>query len=63
MEVSSELHALTALALEKELPASTGHAAVWVSEPVRMLRRTEESLAPAGDRIPAIQPIARCYTD
>jgi hypothetical protein len=54
MEVSGQLHALTALSLEKELPGTH-------SIPVWMLRR--KSLASVGNRTLALQPVTRRYTD
>jgi hypothetical protein len=35
----------------------------WNSEPVRTLWSKEISLAPAGNHIPAVQPVAYHYTD
>jgi hypothetical protein len=36
---------------------------VWASEPVWTLWRPEKSLASAGNQNPAVQPVARRYTD
>jgi hypothetical protein len=35
----------------------------WVSEQVSALRRREEPLAPAGNRTPTVQQLARRYID
>jgi hypothetical protein len=60
MEVSGELHAPVALPMEKELPVPIGQEAGWAPEPVGT---REKSLAPVGNRTPAVQPVARRYAD
>jgi hypothetical protein len=48
----------------KENPlVPTGQEAGWAPEPVWTLWSWEESLAPVGNRIPAVQPVAHRYTD
>jgi hypothetical protein len=49
MDVSSKLHAPTALPLGKETPVPIGWEAEWASEPVFTLWRREESLAGVGN--------------
>jgi hypothetical protein len=60
---SGQLHAPTALPPEKEPPIPIGKEAGWTPESVWMLRRREKYLTPAGNRTPAVHPLARIYTD
>jgi hypothetical protein len=46
----------------KELPVLIGYEADWAPELSRTLYR-EKSLAPAGNRTPVVQLLARRYTD
>jgi len=41
----------------------TGQEAGWASELVWTQRLEEKSFAPAGDRIPVVQSVARHYID
>jgi hypothetical protein len=63
MEVSNQLHAPAALPVGKEPPASKGYEAGWAPEPVWTRQKREKSLASCGNYTPAVQPIARRYTD
>jgi hypothetical protein len=56
--VIGQLHALAALPLEKESLLPIGYEVGWAPEPVRTLWSKEKSLAPAGTRTPAVQPVA-----
>jgi hypothetical protein len=47
----------------KEPPVPVGYEAVWASEPVWTLSRTEKSFASDRNGTPAVQPVARRYTD
>jgi hypothetical protein len=58
MEVSGQLHALSALSPEKYPPVPTG----WVPEPVWMLWSREKNLNPAVNRTLVVQPVTRRYT-
>jgi hypothetical protein len=58
MEVSGQLHVPGALH-----PVSIGWETEWTPEPVWPLWITEKSVATAGNRTPAVQPIAVLYTD
>jgi hypothetical protein len=58
MEVSDELHALTALP-----PVPIGLEAGWAPEPVWTVCRREKSSVLGGDRTLTIHPLARRYTD
>jgi hypothetical protein len=62
MEVSDQLHAPAALHPGKEPQVPTGEEAGWTPEPVWKLWRREKFLPPAGNRIPAVQPVAHRYT-
>jgi hypothetical protein len=63
MVVSGQLHASIALPPGKKPLVPTRWEAGWAIEPVWMLWSREKSPAPAGNRTPAIQPIACHYTD
>jgi hypothetical protein len=63
MGVSGQLHAPAALPPGEKPPVPIGQEAGWAPEPVSKLWSTEISLAPAGNRIPAVQPVARRYTN
>jgi hypothetical protein len=63
MEMSCQLHAPAALPPGNEAPAPIEQKAGWAPEPVWTLWRREKSLAPAGNWNPAVQPVARRYTD
>jgi hypothetical protein len=58
-----ELHVAAALSPEKQTPVPTGYEAGWAAEPVWKLWSREESLASVVNRTPALQPVARRYTD
>jgi hypothetical protein len=61
MEVSGKLHALAALPPGKEPPVLIRYEAGWAQS--RSGRCGEEkNLAPAGNRTPVVQPVARRYT-
>jgi hypothetical protein len=55
MDVSGQDHAPAALLPRKMLQVPTGQ---WASEPVWTLLSREKSLASAGNRTPAVQPVA-----
>jgi hypothetical protein len=61
--VSGRLHALPALIPGKEPTVSIGYEAEWAPESVWTLWRIEKSLVPAGNGTPALQLVARRYTD
>jgi hypothetical protein len=63
MEVGGQLHAPAASLLGKEPPVPIAQEAGWVREPVWTLSRRGKSVAPAGNRTPAVHPVARLYTD
>jgi hypothetical protein len=63
MEVSGQLHTPAALLLGKEHPVPIGYEAGCAPEPVWTLWSREKSLAPAGNRTPAFQPVAHRYAD
>jgi hypothetical protein len=57
-----QLHAPAVLPPEIE-PSVPTVDATWALEPVWTRQRREKSLVPAGNRTPAVQPIARRYID
>jgi hypothetical protein len=61
MDVSDKLYASAALPLKKE--PRNGQEVGWAPEPAWTLWSREKSLAPAGNRTTAVQPVARHYTD
>jgi hypothetical protein len=63
MEVSSLLHVSAPLPPGKEPPGTHSIASWMCPEHFWMLHRREKSLAPAGNRTPGVQPIARRYAD
>jgi hypothetical protein len=56
MEVSGQLYVPAALPPKKEHLLSIGQEAGWAPEPVWTLWRRDKSLAPAGNRTPAVLP-------
>jgi hypothetical protein len=60
---SGQHHAPPALPLGKSPPLPIGYEAGWAPESVWKLWSREKSLAPAGNRNRAVQPVARRYTD
>jgi hypothetical protein len=63
MEVIGQLHVPAALSLEKRPQVIIGEEAGWASEPVWTLYRRENSLKPAGNRIPDTQLLAHSCTN
>jgi hypothetical protein len=63
MDVSGQLQVQAALPPKKEPPVSIGLEARWAAQSVSRLWRREKSLALAGNRTPAVQPLARLYSD
>jgi hypothetical protein len=63
MEASGLLHAPAASLSGKDPPVPIGKEAGWASEPVWTLWSTEKSLVLARNLPPAVQPVARRYTD
>jgi hypothetical protein len=63
MEVSGQLHAAAALPRGNSPRYPLNKEAGWAPYLVFTLWSREEFLAPAGNRTPAIQPVARRYTD
>jgi hypothetical protein len=61
MEVNGQFHAPTALPLGKEPSLLIWLEVAWAAEPDWTVWN-KESLAPAGNRAPAIQPVARRCT-
>jgi len=49
-KVSGQIHAMTTLLLNKNLPEPTEKEAGWAPEPIWTLQRTEKSLAPPGNQ-------------
>jgi hypothetical protein len=62
MEVSGQLHDHAALPPEKEPPVTIGYEAGRAPASVRILLGRGKSCT-AGNRIRALQPLARRYTD
>jgi hypothetical protein len=52
-----------ALAPRREAPVPIGMEAGWAPDPVWTLWSREESLIPAGNQTPPVQPLARRHTD
>jgi hypothetical protein len=52
VEVSGQLHAAVALSSRKQPAVSVVYKAGWATEPFWTLRRREDSVALAGNRIP-----------
>jgi hypothetical protein len=63
MEVSGQLRVPIALPPAKEPPIPIGFEARWVPQPAWTLWNREKYFLPAGNWTPAVQPIARRYTD
>jgi hypothetical protein len=63
MEVSGQFHAPASLPPGKEPSVPTVSESGWAPETVWTLWNREKSLSPAGSRIPAVQSVARRYTD
>jgi hypothetical protein len=63
MEASGQLHAPAALPSGKEPPVPMEQEAGWAPEPAWTLWSKEKCLSPAGNRTPAVQPVAHRYTD
>jgi hypothetical protein len=63
MEVNSQFHVPATLPPSKNFPVLIELEAEWIPEPVWTLWSREKSLAPAGTRTPAVQPVHRQYTD
>jgi hypothetical protein len=61
MELSGQLHAPVALPPGKQPPVRTESEVG--SEPVWTLWSGQKSLSASGNRTPAVQPLARRYTD
>jgi hypothetical protein len=61
--MSGQLHAPAALTPAEGALVRTAEEVGCASQPVWTLWRREKSLNPAGNRTPAVQPIARSYTD
>jgi hypothetical protein len=62
MEVNSQLHSPAALTLRKYPSEPIGYEAGSASEPVLTLWKREISLAPAGNRTPAVQSGVRYFS-
>jgi hypothetical protein len=62
MEVIGQLLAPDTLPLGESDPEPFGYQAEWAPESVWALRRREKFYT-AGNRIRAVQPVARRYTD
>jgi hypothetical protein len=63
MDVYGQLQNRTALIPGKEAALPIGEEVRWASEPVWTMWRKEKSLALVGNQTPAVQPVARRYTD
>jgi hypothetical protein len=63
MKVNSQLHALDALTLGKDLSVSIRLEAEWATELVWMMWRRETSPDLAENLSPVIQPTANHYSD
>jgi hypothetical protein len=63
MKMGGKFHVSAAVFAEKEPPVHIGQEPEWASEPVWIMWLREISVAPAGNRTPAIHPIACRYTD
>jgi hypothetical protein len=63
MEVSGSLHAPASLPPVKESQVRIVQEAEWAVETAWKLWNRELSLAPTGNKTPAVQPVARRYTD
>jgi hypothetical protein len=61
--MGGQLRVPTALSPCKEHTAPTREKTGWASDPVWPLWSREESFAPAANRTPAVQSVARRYTD
>jgi hypothetical protein len=61
--MSGQLHAPVALPTGKKPPVQIGYEAGWARGPVWTLWSTENSLAPTGNRTPAVQSVTCRYTD
>jgi hypothetical protein len=59
MDVSGQFHASAALSSVKEPPIPIEQETGWALEPACTLFNTEKSLAVAGNRTPAVYPVAR----
>jgi hypothetical protein len=62
MEVSGQLHAPAVLLPEKEPPVPTEQEAGWAPKPVWKLWSIGTPTAPAVNRNPVVEPVARRYT-
>jgi hypothetical protein len=62
MEVSGQLHIQAALTTGKVPPVPAVQEGGWTAERFE-LRGEEKNLTPAGNRTPAVKPVARPYTD
>jgi hypothetical protein len=63
IQLSGELHAASALPLGKVPSVPIVQETIWVIESVWALSRREKSFAPAEKQTPAVQHVARRYTD
>jgi hypothetical protein len=62
--MSGQLHAPHGRLTPEERASGTHWIGNWVSPRVRLNAvEKRKSLAPAGNRTPAVQPVARRYTD
>jgi hypothetical protein len=60
MEVNGQIYVLIPSALVKYHPAAIKRRLGWPQ--IRSVRYGEKSLAPAGNRIPGVQPLVLGYT-